>query len=47
MQDTQLLLVKKLLNCRYYHQEYYDDKLSIIGNGVVLDPWALKKEIDL
>ena len=24
-----------------------DDKLSIIGNGVVLDPWALKKEIDL
>ncbi len=23
-----------------------DDKLSIIGNGVVLDPWALKKEID-
>ena len=24
-----------------------EDKLSIIGNGVVLDPWALKKEIDL
>ncbi len=24
-----------------------DDKLSIIGNGVVLDPWALKKEIEL
>ena len=23
-----------------------DDKISIIGNGVVLDPWALKKEID-
>ena len=23
-----------------------DNKLSIIGNGVVLDPWALKKEID-
>ena len=21
-------------------------KLSIIGNGVVLDPWALKTEID-
>ena len=23
-----------------------DNKLSIIGNGVVLDPWGLKKEID-
>ena len=24
-----------------------EDKLSVIGNGVVIDPWALFKEIDI
>ena len=33
------------INLDYYHQELKKNKISIIGNGVVVDPWALLDEI--
>ena len=46
MQATQFNLVEKLTNYIWYHQVSYKDKLAVIGNGVVVDPVALLKELD-